>query len=54
MTEKTDTEMQQPSEEYKNFEALLKQVLSVPKEEMDARIKADKQERTKRSKADTK
>jgi hypothetical protein len=37
--------VKEPSEEYKNFETVLKQVVSVPKEEMDRRLKADKEAR---------
>jgi hypothetical protein len=36
------------SEECRNFESALKQIVSVPKAEMDARVKADKEERRKR------
>ena len=37
--------VKEPSEEYKNFEKVLKQVVSVPKAEMDRRLKADKEAR---------
>lgn len=33
------------SEEYRRFEAALKHIVSVPKPDVDARIKADKEER---------
>ena len=49
MTEKqTHTE---PSQEYRNFEAGLKQVLSVSKPELDRRLKADKEQRDRKKAA---
>lgn len=42
MPDEQDTKPEK-SEEYQNFEAGLKQILSVAKEELDRRIKAEKE-----------
>ena len=44
------------SEEYRNFEEGLKQILSVPKQELERRLQVDKDERAakKRVSSDTK
>ena len=42
---KQPDKVKDPSEEYKNFQALLQKVVSVPKSEIDAKLKAEKRER---------
>ena len=41
------------SQEYQNFEAGLRQVLSVSKEELDRRVKAEKQAGKKKARKET-
>jgi hypothetical protein len=53
MSEQDDTLKEQPNE-YKKFEAGLKQVISVSKEELDRRLKADKEKRQSAGSPDTK